>query len=134
MADQKRQDRLTGAPSASASRIKIGVMPLFSTWIYVCEDGPRDLNERLEQLAHRLMQNEDNTCRRTNCGGWHYGGDFFKLEEPIVAEFRHEMEQHIQAFVNYFRPEAGKKKDRFRLEGWINVNREGDYNVLHYHP
>jgi hypothetical protein len=44
------------------------------------------------------------------------------------------MEQHVQAFLNHFRPEERKKKDQFRLEGWINVNRAGNRNVLHCHP
>jgi uncharacterized protein (TIGR02466 family) len=44
------------------------------------------------------------------------------------------MEEHVQAFLNYFRPEARRKKDLFRLQGWINVNRAGDHNVLHCHP
>jgi uncharacterized protein (TIGR02466 family) len=80
------------------------------------------------------MQDARNAAKRTNFGGWHYASDLFKLEEPVVGEFREEMEQHVQAFLNYFRPEGRKKKDRFRLEGWINVNRTGDYNVLHCHP
>ena len=63
-----------------------------------------------------------------------YAFDFFRLEEPVVAEFRDEMEQHVQAFLNYFRPEPRKKRDRFRLQGWVNVNRAGDRNVLHCHP
>ena len=109
-------------------------MPLFSTWIYRCEDGPKHLNEPLEELAHRLMQDEANATRRTNTGGWHYAFDFFKLDQPVVAEFRGHMEQHVQTFVNHFRPPDRKKKDRFRLEGWINVNRAGDFNVLHCHP
>ena len=113
---------------------KVGVMPLFSTWVYLCENGPSHLNERLEDLARRLMQDDRNATRRTNCGGWHYAFDFFKLEEPVVEEFRNQMEQHVQAFLNHFRPEERKKKDQFRLEGWINVNRAGNHNVLHCHP
>jgi uncharacterized protein (TIGR02466 family) len=132
MAEQEQQNGPTDAPSSQ--RIKVGVMPLFSTWIYLCEDGPRHLNERLEQLAHRLMEDQRNAGQRTNCGGWHYAFDLFELEEPVVAEFREEMEQHVQAFLNYFRPEEGQKKDRFRLQGWINVSRAGDHNVLHCHP
>ncbi len=27
---------------------KVGVMPLFSTWIYLCENGPKHLNQSLE--------------------------------------------------------------------------------------
>src|SRR5207248_3119479 len=43
-------------------------------------------------------------------------------------------EQHVQAFLNHFRPEEKRKKDNFRLRGWINVNRAGDFNMLHSHP
>jgi uncharacterized protein (TIGR02466 family) len=134
MAEQQRQGSATTAPSEGAPPIKVGVMPLFSTWLYLCEDGPRHLNEGLEQLAHRLMQDQRNASQRTNSGGWHYAFDLFELEEPVVAEFREEMEQHVQVFLNYFRPEGRKKKDHFRLKGWINVNRAGDSNVLHCHP
>lgn len=120
--------------SNEAPPIKVGVKPLFSTWIYLCENGPVHLNERLMELTRRLMQDERNSTRRTNAGGWHYAFDVFKLEEPVVAEFRNQMEQHIQAFLNHFRPPERKKKDRFKLEGWINVNRAGHSNLLHCHP
>ena len=120
--------------SADPPRVKVGVMPLFSTWVYLCENGPTHLNQRLEDLAHKLMQDDQNATTRTNYGGWHYAFDFFELKEPIVSEFREQMTQHIQAFINHFRPEARRKKDAFRLRGWINVNRAGDFNILHSHP
>jgi uncharacterized protein (TIGR02466 family) len=128
------QTQLADAPSAPAPRTKVGVMPLFSTWVYLCRDGPIELNERLEQLTERLRRDERNSVRRTNKGGWHYAFDLFELKEPIVAEFLDQMEQHVQAYLNHFRPEGRKKQDRFRLRGWINVNRAGDSNVLHCHP
>ena len=121
-------------PSTAAPGIKVGVMPLFSTWIYHCQDGPRHLNEPLDELAHRLMQDDRNATRRTNYGGWHYAFDLFELQEPIVAEFHHHMQQHVQAFLNHFRAKDKKKNDTFRLRGWINVNRAGDFNLLHSHP
>jgi uncharacterized protein (TIGR02466 family) len=114
--------------------MKAGVVPLFSTYVYQCDTGPVHLNDKLEQLARTLMQDDRNATRRTNTGGWHYAFDFFKLEDPGVAEFRNIMEQHVQGFLNHFRKEDRKKKDRFRLEGWINVNRAGNHNVLHCHP
>jgi uncharacterized protein (TIGR02466 family) len=134
MVEQPQYNSPVGAPAGAAPPIKVGVMPLFSTWIYLCEDRPRHLNEGLEQLAHRLRQDPGNAATRTNCGGWHYAFDLFRLEEPVVAEFRDEMEQHVRAFLNYFRPEGRKKRDRFRLQGWVNVSRAGDRNVLHCHP
>lgn len=132
MSDEGQPDQPGDAPAAPEAQV--GVMRLFSTWIYLNEDGPRHLNERLEQLTFRLMEDERNATRRTNAGGWHYAFDLFKLEEPVVAEFRDQMEQYVQAFLNHFRPEDRKKKDNFRLEGWINVNRAGDWNLLHCHP
>jgi uncharacterized protein (TIGR02466 family) len=122
------------APSAEARRVKVGIMPVFSTWIYHCQDGPRHLNEKLEQLARNLMQDDRNATRRTNYGGWHYAFDLFELNDPVVAEFVNHMTQHVQAYVNHFRAEGKKKQDKFRLRGWLNVNRAGDFNTLHSHP
>ena len=117
-----------------APRIKVGILPLFSTWIYQCDNGPIHLNADLEQLARTLMADSKNSTHRTNFGGWHYAFDFFDLKEPVVQEFRGQMEQHVQAFLNHFRPEDRKKKDQFRLRGWININKPGDFNTLHSHP
>ena len=120
--------------SSTASRIRFGIIPLFSSWVYECQDGPRHLNQALEDLAHRLREDPENATQRTNAGGWHYAFDFFELQELVVAEFKHHMEQHVQAFINHFRPEGRKKKDNFRLRGWININRAGNSNMLHSHP
>jgi len=86
-----------GAPSSAARPIKVGIIPLFSTWIYQCENGPMHLNRRLERLAHKLMREERNAIRRTNYGGWHYAFDLFEIRDPMVAEFRQAMEQHVRA-------------------------------------
>jgi len=69
------------------------------------------------------MADSKNATRRTNFGGWHYAFDLFELKEQVVQEFRGQMEQHVQAFLNHFRPEERKKKDQFRLRGWININK-----------
>ena len=122
----------TNTPSAPC--VKAGVMPLFSSWLYLCRDGPIHLNERLELLAEQLRTDPSNAAHRTNSGGWHYAFDLFQLNEPIVAEFREAMELHVQTFLNHFRPEEARKQYQFRLQGWININREGNSNVRHCHP
>ena len=121
-------------PPAEKPRIKVGVVPLFSTWIYRCDEGPQHLNESLILLTRKLMADDRNATTRTNAGGWHYAHDLFKLQDPVVDDFRAYMEQHVQGFLNHFREQDKRKKDSFRLEGWINVNRAGDSNVLHCHP
>ena len=115
-------------------RIRVGVVPVFSTWIYECSDGPVGLLRGLESLAHELMKNAANATTRTNQGGWHYAFDLFQLDAPVVARFRERMEQHVQAFLDHVRRAERRHKDRFRLQGWINVNRAGDTNLLHSHP
>lgn len=114
--------------------VKVGIVPLFSTWVYRCEDGPVHLNQPLEDLAEKLRGDTRNAVQRTNAGGWHYAFDIFELNEPVIKEFHSVMEQHIQGFINHFRPAEKRKKDTFKLRGWINVNRPGDFNVLHCHP
>jgi len=133
MTEQMPPNHPTSAPSG-VMVAKVGITPLFSTWVYRCENGPVHLNEKLEGLTRELMKDSRNAIQRTNAGGWHYAFDLFELEEPVVTEFRGIMEQHVQAFINHFRPEGRKKKDEFRLRGWINVNRAGDFNMLHCHP
>jgi uncharacterized protein (TIGR02466 family) len=114
--------------------VKAAVIPLFSTWVYLCEHGPKHLNVKLEELTRTLMSDDRNGTRRTNQGGWHFKFDVFELREPVVDEFREEMVEHLHAYLNQRRPPARKKRDRFRLQGWINVNCAGDRNVLHCHP
>jgi uncharacterized protein (TIGR02466 family) len=121
--------------SSSVQTVRAAAIPLFSTWIYQCEDGPKHLNAQLEDLTRRLMQEDRNATHRTNLGGWHYAFDLFVLDEPVVTTFYDQMEQHVQAFLNQLRKQTDPtKKDRFRLQGWINVNRTGDENLLHCHP
>jgi uncharacterized protein (TIGR02466 family) len=129
-----KTDLTPAADSPPPQPAKAGLMPLFSTWIYRCHPGPVHLNARLEELTSRLRQDERNAVHRTNAGGWHYAFDIFEINEPVITEFREQMEQHVQAYLNHFRPEGGKKHYEFRLRGWINVNRAGNTNVLHCHP
>src|SRR5882724_267145 len=122
------------AAAPQPSPIKVGIMPIFSTWVYRCEDGPRHLNSGLERLTQRLMKDERNATRRTNAGGWHYAFVILELKDPMVTAFHEVMQQHVQGYLNHFRPEGRKKKDQFRLRGWINLNRAGHANLLHSHP
>ena len=134
MSEAAQQTSSPVAPAGGGQRAKVGIMPVFSTWIYHCQDGPKHLNERLEELTQRLRLDPRNGTQRTNTGGWHYAFDLFELKEPVVAEFHNRMTQHVQAFLNHFRLEERKKKDQFRLRGWINVNRAGNFNLRHCHP
>jgi len=131
---EAQQSPGTTPPSGEAPKVKAGLTPLFPSWIYVCDDGPRHLNAGLVELTQRLMKEERNATQRTNFGGWHYAFDLFELKEAVVSEFHDVMAQHVQGFINHFRPADRRKQDKFRLRGWINLNRPGDFNTLHCHP
>ncbi len=131
---ENQEKALPTAPPGAPQRIKIGMTPLFSTWIYVCQDGPIHLNHRLELLTRRLKKDDRNAIKRTNYGGWHYAFDLLALTDEVIAEFRNQMVQHVQSYLNHFRPADRRKQDRFVLRGWVNVNRAGDFNILHSHP
>jgi hypothetical protein len=49
------------------------------------------------------MEAAGNATQRTNLGGWHYAFDLFAVDEPVIAAFRDQMEQHVQAFLNQLR-------------------------------
>lgn len=133
---RKRRVRGVARPAAreATPAVEVGLVRLFPTWVYDCADGPAHLNVDLEDLTRRLMEDPRNAVRRTNNGGWHYAFDLFEREEPVVAEFRACMEDHVRAYLNHFRPPERRRADDFRLRGWVNVNRAGDSNNLHCHP
>lgn len=80
------------AASSGRKALKVGLAPVFSAWLYLCEQGPARLNARLVRLAHRLMRDPRNAVSRTNAGGWHYAWDLFELRARVVEEFRAEVE------------------------------------------
>jgi uncharacterized protein (TIGR02466 family) len=91
-------------------------------------------NAELAELALRLSEEEPGT-NRSNAGGWHSAGNIFEREEPVIGV----LAQHLQAALQYMSVVAsqiteGRVRFKASLFGWINVNRQGDYNTPHCHP
>jgi uncharacterized protein (TIGR02466 family) len=74
--------------------------------------------------------------RVSNVGGWQSQPDLFDWPEAAVARLGAELNLAVQQFVSFGRPamEAGKKELKIWKAGWANINRAGDYNILHNHP
>src|SRR5205809_14006 len=53
------------SPQSDKPAVKVGILPLFSSWVYRCENGPIHLNAQLEALAHQLMEDDHNATKRT---------------------------------------------------------------------
>ena len=74
--------------------------------------------------------------RVSNVGGWQSQPDLFDWQEPAIARLGAELDLAVKEFVFFGRPamEAGKKELKIWKAGWANINRAGDYNILHNHP
>lgn len=92
------------------------------------------LNRELQDL---VLEREaaDNSVRNSNAGGWQSSDDLLLWGAPCTDELKRRIEALLMAVL---RETSADKADlpqtRFRLDCWANVNREGDYNVVHSHP
>ena len=91
-------------------------------------------NTGLAEYALRLRTAEPGETR-SNVGGWHSAGNIFEREEPLIGV----LAQHLQAAIQYLsivakQVTASRVNFQATLEGWININGPGDYNMPHYHP
>lgn len=108
----------------------------FGTPIFVRKSvlGPAT-NLALEKAARSRAAAEQGV-RVSNRGGWQSRPDFFDWQEPEVARLSAEINQGVKQFIGFGRPLAADAGGEPRLwkAGWANINRTGDYNILHNHP
>src|SRR4029453_7578982 len=94
------------------------------------------LNPGLERaILARAQRGEAN--RISNVGGWQSLPDFLDWPEPEVKQFAQGMDRSIQLIAPIpamLAPQPEPPRVRYRSYGWANINRPGDYNMLHLHP
>jgi uncharacterized protein (TIGR02466 family) len=101
--------------------------------------GSAALNARLTKLLtdreRAEPQHRTGKQRFSNIGGWRPDDDPWKWPEPEMAEFRQIV---IQGMGSMLGLANGLKNARLKFDGsfaaWININRDGSYNVPHSHP
>ena len=91
-------------------------------------------NAGLADYALRLRTAEPGETK-SNVGGWHSAGNIFERKEPLIGV----LQQHLQAAIQHVstvakQVTASRINFKATLDGWINVNGPGDYNLPHYHP
>jgi uncharacterized protein (TIGR02466 family) len=95
------------------------------------------LNPGLERaILARAQKGEAN--RISNVGGWQSLPDFLDWPEPEIKLLTQEVDRAIQQ-VSALPAMLGRQTDApprvtYRAYGWANVNRAGDYNMIHLHP
>jgi uncharacterized protein (TIGR02466 family) len=95
------------------------------------------LNLELERAI--LTRRDGGMANRiSNIGGWQSLPDFLDWPEPCIGQLRGEIDRSIQQInampVLLERRNEPAKRVSYQAYGWANVNRSGDYNMLHAHP
>jgi uncharacterized protein (TIGR02466 family) len=91
-------------------------------------------NDGLEK-AIRARAAADQGVRVSNVGGWQSQADIFGWSDPDVTKLGAALDRAVEQFV-FFGRQAAKDSKELKLwkAGWANINRAGDYNILHNHP
>ncbi len=110
---------------------------LFSS-ILVVHDWPdsEDLNRELQGIIlNREHAEESQGQNRSNAGGWQSPGNMMAWTEPAVQTLRHRIETLVFNLIDQIIRDTGQRRQfRLIIDAWANINRDGDYNVVHTHP
>jgi len=90
------------------------------------------LNAELRALILQAEREGPGMGERSNVGGWHSGLDFLNWPQAPVRALRRRVERMAQALLDGSAADPAARA--FRLDGWANVLRAGDYHSPHNHP
>ena len=111
------------------------VSTLFST-LFVCYDWADNtaLNQDLATLLLEL-ENANKGVNRSNAGGWQSGGNLMSLDHPAIRQLKQQIETLTYNLTDQIIRDDGKQRAfHLVIDGLGNINRRGDYNVVHTHP
>ena len=110
--------------------------PIFATPLvtYHCEDGP-ELNPLLREriLAHEAASRG---IGKSNHGGWHSKPGLLEFCDKAGGRLVEHMYALADEATQRLLAEYGQEMRpvRWTLSAWANVNRSGNFNMLHVHP
>ena len=108
------------------------VLPVFVTPVvnYRWPDS-EELNAHLREHILALEKTQE-SVNKSNVGGWHSSLDFLASDAEVIAPLRERLWNFTQdLFQQFSRPD---QEFKFRIEGWANVLRNGEYHSVHSHP
>ena len=104
----------------------------------VVRDWPNSeaFNAELEALIKgKEAEDAKNRVVRSNAGGWQSAGNLITWKEPCIDVFRQRIEKVVSNLLQELVRDMGTNRSfRLLIDSWANINRRGDYNVVHTHP
>lgn len=94
------------------------------------------LNAELRELI-LTKEASDTSGRgvRSNAGGWQSAGNIITWSEPCVQILKQRVETMVFNVIGELVLKDGRERTfTLMIDGWANVCRKGDYNVVHSHP
>jgi len=110
---------------------------LFAT-PFVVHDWP-DSDELNRSLSAYVLGMEESQKKegivRSNAGGWQSPGNIMESANPAIKSLKTRIEKLvIRLIAQISRDKNTKRTFKLFIDGWANINRHGDYNILHAHP
>jgi uncharacterized protein (TIGR02466 family) len=117
--------------------IRKSLSMVFATPLVV-HDWPNSesLNNDLQELVlGKEADDAQNGITRSNSGGWQSEGNLITWKESCIETFRQRIEKVVSNLLQELIRDEGKNRSfRLLIDSWANVNRRGDYNIVHTHP
>jgi uncharacterized protein (TIGR02466 family) len=117
--------------------IKQSLTMLFATPL-VIHDWPNSeqFNRDLAELVYGSNKADKHGYgTRSNAGGWQSPGNLITWQDPAVETFRQRIEKLVGNLLQEVARDTGKNRSfRLLIDAWANINKKGDYNVVHTHP
>lgn len=97
-----------------------------------------DMEDINRDLASQILdrEKEDKSgVKFSNAGGWQSSKDLLNWGTSATNELKHRIETLLSSVLIETSSEPKKHpKTRLAIDCWANINREGDYNIVHNHP
>ena len=121
--------------SPATTRLEDHLHWLFATPVITYRwPNSEQLNRELEELV-LARESRDATTRYSNAGGWQSSDDLLAWGESATDELKRRIDLLLFSVLKEMNAEFDEvPRVRFRIDCWANVNRKGDYNVVHSHP
>lgn len=72
---------------------------------------------------------------RSNAGGWQSPGNLITWPEPCIGKLKERIEKLVFGLTEQLlRQDGSERSFTLLIDAWANINRNGDYNVVHTHP
>lgn len=96
-----------------------------------------DSEQLNQELKAVILANEEKSkgIVKSNIGGWHSDMGIFSWDAPCIRTIQERVRQAaVECTRSMIIRRNVKFRVRYRLDGWANVVRSGDYHTPHNHP